>query len=41
MKPFAALADHTTLLSLRLLAAAHILFLLAFLAGLLAAAGQG
>jgi hypothetical protein len=41
MKPLAALAERTTLLSLRLLTALHVLFLAAFLAGLLAAAGQG
>jgi hypothetical protein len=40
MKAIAALAERTTILSLKLLAALHVLFFLAFLASLLAATGR-
>jgi len=40
MDPIATLADRAALFSLKLLAALHVLFFLAFMAGLLAAGGR-
>jgi hypothetical protein len=40
MERFAALAERTTILSLKLLAALHVLFFLAFLAGLFVATAR-
>ena len=40
MKPLSTVAERASLFSLRLLAGLHLLFLLAFVAGLLAAAAQ-